>query len=257
MSWIMPFDEKHITGEYGTMSAYRRKHGLQPHSGTDWAPPGSSKGKTPIPAIARGTVKMVTFSRILGWVLVQTAMDKDKKIWYLGYCHLKCNKCGVNCKGGHDASQAITLKVGDKVKAGDTVAIMGNSGSASSGVHLHATASRRLKGVFGVTSDKSDIKKLIKANQGVAPAKSVAPAKVTRPTSVTPRVTAPGRPTVVEAPKSAPATPPRKVFYKVQSGDTLWKIARDNDTTVNELVQLNGLKDANTINVGQMIRLVK
>lgn len=256
MSWIMPFDEKHITGEYGTMSAYRKKHGLQPHSGTDWAPPGSSKGKTPIPAIARGTVKMVKFSRVLGWVLVQTAMDKDKKIWYLGYCHLKCNKCGINCKGGHDASQAITLKVGDKVRPGNTVAIMGNSGSASSGVHLHATASRRLKGVFGVTSDKADVKKLIKANQGVAPAKSVAPAKVTRPTSVAPRVTV-AAPQVKEAPKSAPVAPPRKVFYKVQPGDALWKIARDNNTTVDALVELNGIKNSNSINVGQMIRLVK
>lgn len=257
MSWIMPFDEKHITGEYGTLSEYRRKRGMQPHSGTDWSPPGSNKGTTAIPAIARGTVKLVQFSKVLGWVLVQTAMDSDKKIWYLGYCHLKCNKCGINCKGGHDASQALKLKVGDKVQAGDPVAVMGNSGSASSGVHLHATASLRLKGVFGVTSDKADIKKLIKANQGVAPAKSAAPVKVAAPTSVAPRVTAPGRPTVVEAPKPAPTTPIRKVFYKVQSGDTLWKIARDNDTTVAELVQLNGLKDANTINVGQMIRLVK
>lgn len=250
----MPFDEKHITGEYGTMSAYRRKHGLQPHSGTDWAPPGSSKGKTPIPAIARGTIKMIKFSRILGWVVVQTAMDNNKKIWYLGYCHLKCNKHGVNCKGGHDASQAIKLKVGDKVWPGNTIAIMGNSGIASSGVHLHATASRRLKGVFGVTSDKVDIKKLIKANQKV----------VTKPTSVAPRVsipeqtkTAPPKPVVKEAPKSAPAAPPRKVFYKVQPGDTLWKIARENDTTVDALVQLNGIQNANTINVGQMIRLVK
>jgi murein DD-endopeptidase MepM/ murein hydrolase activator NlpD len=251
MSWIMPFPEKAITGEYGTMSEFRRKRGMQPHSGTDWSPAGSNKGKTPIPAVARGTIKLVQFSRILGWVVVQTAMDKDRKVWYIGYCHVKCDTHGVNCKGGHDGSQAVKLKVGDKVTAGDTIAIMGNTGVASSGVHLHATASLRLKGVFGVTADKADLKKLIKANQGVAPKPA------TKPTSVAPRVTVATPPPVKEAPKPAPVAPPRKVFYKVQSGDTLWKIARDNDTTVDSLVQLNGLKDANNINVGQMIRLVK
>ena len=39
----MPFPENSITGEYGTMSAYRKKNGLQAHSGTDWAPAGSIK----------------------------------------------------------------------------------------------------------------------------------------------------------------------------------------------------------------------
>jgi hypothetical protein len=38
---------------------------------------------------------------------------------------------------------------------------MGNSGTASSGVHLHATAGKTLKSVFGVTAQKSDIKKII------------------------------------------------------------------------------------------------
>ena len=162
----LPFPESTITGKYGTMSAYRRKHGLQPHSGTDFAPKGSNRGRTPIPAVGKGTVRLVQFSRVLGWVLVQTVWDSNKKkAAFVGYSHLSCKTHGINCKGGHDASSAIDLKVGAKVKEGDTIGIMGNSGSASSGVHLHLTISWKLKGVFGVTSDKFDFVEWVKTQQ--------------------------------------------------------------------------------------------
>lgn len=153
----LPFPENTITGTFGSMSAYRRKHGLQPHSGVDFAPKGSNRGKTPIPAVGNGTVRLTQFSKVLGWVVVQTIWDvKKKKAAYVGYSHLSCKLHGINCKGGHDASQALDLKVGDKVKEGDTIGIMGNTGSASSGVHLHLTMSWTVKGVFGVTSQKFD-----------------------------------------------------------------------------------------------------
>ena len=174
MSWVMPFPEKSITGEYGTLSAYRRKMKMQPHSGTDWAPAGSNKGKTLIPAIADGTIKLVQWSNVLGWVVVQSAADKNGKIWFIGYCHLACKKCGINCKGGHDASVALSVKVGDKVQAGDVTHGMtiGNTGNASSGAHLHATLGKAVKDVFGPTTAKSDLKKAIIANGG-APAPKV------------------------------------------------------------------------------------
>lgn len=251
MSWIMPFPEKAITGEYGTMSEFRRKRGMQAHSGTDWSPAGSNKGKTAIPAVARGTVKLAQWSNVLGWVLVQTAMDKDKQVWYIGYCHLSCKKCGVNCKGGHDASVALDLKIGDKVNAGDPVGIMGNTGSASSGVHLHATASKKIKGVFGVTADKADLKKLILANQGAAPAKNVAP-KAEAPKVEQPKP-APAA-AAVPAPKTTEETP---LFHKVAPGEYLAKIALRYKVSVSELAKLNNIQDVNRISVGQMIRLRK
>lgn len=175
MTWVMPFPEKSITGEYGTMSAYRRKNGLQAHSGTDWSPAGSNKGKTLIPSIASGTIKLIHYSKFLGWVVVQTAADKDGKIWYIGYCHLKCKTHGINCKGGHDAAAAVDVKLGDKVKAGDVShgLTMGNTGISSSGVHLHATLAKTVKGVFGMTKDKFDLKKAIYANGGGAVAPKV------------------------------------------------------------------------------------
>jgi LysM repeat protein len=182
-------------------------------------------------------------------------MDKDRNLWYIGYCHVSCGTHGVNCKGpAVKCASPVRKKVGDKLKAGDTVAFIGNTGSASSGAHLHATLGKKLKDVFGPTSAKSDLKKAIKANQGVAPKPAAAaPAK-----PVTPVTEKPAAPAAEPAKPAAPAAPAaRKVFYKVQSGDTLWKIANDNNTTVAELTALNGLKNANTIFVGQMIRLVK
>lgn len=175
MTWVMPFPENSITGEYGTMSAYRKKHGLQAHSGTDWAPAGSNKGKTPIPAVADGEVALIHYSKFLGWVVVQTAMDKAGQKWYIGYCHLKCKTHGVNCAQKHDPAQALDLKLGDKFKAGDIShgMIMGTSGKSSSGVHLHATLAKTVKGVFGMTKDKFDLKKHIKMNSGPGPEKDV------------------------------------------------------------------------------------
>ena len=140
----MPYPEKYITGHYGTLSDFRKARGMQPHSGTDWARPRGTR----IPAIAKGTVRGLFYSKVLGHVLVQTAMDKDGVIWYLGYCHM-------DSRPGYS--------VGDKLLKGQTVGLCGNSG-LSSGPHVHITASRSLRGVFGPTEIKSDVYKLILEN---------------------------------------------------------------------------------------------
>jgi murein DD-endopeptidase MepM/ murein hydrolase activator NlpD len=146
MTWQKPFPDNRITGHYGTLSEYRRKNGMQPHSGTDWA----MKAGTPIPAIANGTVVGIFESKILGHVLVQRVMDKNKKVWFIGYCHLH---------------KKPTLAEGTKVKAGEPIGLVGNTGSASTGAHLHATLSRTLKGVFGTTAQKADLYKAIEENK--------------------------------------------------------------------------------------------
>jgi murein DD-endopeptidase MepM/ murein hydrolase activator NlpD len=149
--WRLPYADKFITGHYGTMSDFRKARNMQPHSGTDWARPTGTR----IPAIAKGTIRLIQFSKVLGWVVVQTAMDKDGVIWYLGYCHMD-NRPGY--------------EVGQILAKGQTVGLIGNTGM-SSGPHLHATASRTLKGVFGATSQKVDLYKLILANTKGAQAK--------------------------------------------------------------------------------------
>jgi len=140
-----PFEPKFITGRFGTLSEFRRKNNMQPHSGLDFAMPEG----TPIPALANGTIVLQQFSQVLGNVSVLRIMDSDKKLAYIGYCHLK----------------AEGLEVGQKVREGDTIGFIGNTGSASSGPHLHMTVSRDVKGVFGPTSVKQDPIEFIKANK--------------------------------------------------------------------------------------------
>ena len=140
-----PFEPKFITGRFGTLSEFRKKNGMQPHSGVDWAKPEG----TPIPSISNGTVVLQQWSDVLGNVSVIRTMGKDKALYYVGYCHLK----------------AEGLAVGTKVKEGDAVGLVGNTGSASSGAHLHLTVSKELKGVFGPTSVKQDAIQFIKDNK--------------------------------------------------------------------------------------------
>lgn len=45
--------------------------------------------------------------------------------------------------------------------------------------------------------------------------------------------------------------------YTVQRGDTLYAIAKKYNTTVAQLIKLNGIKNANTIKAGQKLLLFK
>lgn len=129
-TFMLPFSDKVLTGHFGKIRTINGKK-TNPHRGTDWAP----KRGTPIPAVSSGTVAVVQYSKILGWVLVQSVMGKDKKVMYVGYCHMDTKP---------------TLKVGDKLKMGQTIGKVGNEGF-SSGPHLHATLSNTPKGVFSGT----------------------------------------------------------------------------------------------------------
>lgn len=158
--WITPFPDSKISSHYGSMSEYRRRNKMQPHSGTDWA----VRSGTLIPAITDGTVKLIQFSSILGWVVVQTAWDDIKnKTKFIGYCHLYCSFHGANCEGPKQGCKTPLkkTKVGDRVKAGQKYLKVGNSGSASTGPHLHATIGSTVKSVFGSTRSKQDLYKFI------------------------------------------------------------------------------------------------
>ena len=140
-----PFDPKFISGRFGTMSEFRRKNNLQAHSGVDWARPEG----TPIPSVANGTIVLQQWSNVLGNVSVLRVMGNDKKLYYFGFCHL--------AEPG--------LEVGTKVKLGQTIGKVGNTGSSSSGSHLHLTLGQTIKSVFGPTSVKQCPIEFIKANK--------------------------------------------------------------------------------------------
>lgn len=158
-NWKLPFADKYVTGEFGTRSKFRIANNLGPHRGVDWARPSGTK----IPAVANGTVALVQWSKVLGWVLVHTAWA-DGQTWYVGYSHLL---------------EKPTLEVGDKVKVGETVGLMGSTGSASSGPHLHATLGTTKKSVFwGKVYDlKAFLKKQIAAEKSGSPAANLPAAK--------------------------------------------------------------------------------
>jgi LysM repeat protein len=77
-----------------------------------------------------------------------------------------------------------------------------------------------------------------------------------RPTLAPIRRTPTGNaPTPAPATAPAPAPAPTTGTYVVVSGDTLSRIARRTGVSIDELVQANGIKNANMIYVGQVLKL--
>jgi murein DD-endopeptidase MepM/ murein hydrolase activator NlpD len=68
-----------------------------------------------------------------------------------------------------------------------------------------------------------------------------------------PAAPAPVHSAAAPAPVAAPAVP--SGTYTVVRGDNLTKIAARFGTTVAKLVEINGIKNANLINVGQVLKL--
>jgi murein DD-endopeptidase MepM/ murein hydrolase activator NlpD len=144
--------------------------------------------------------------------------------------------------GGYNADylhlSRIDVKPGQEVKQGQVIGLSGGSGLGSEtgyGAHLHLSIRRGGSPTMGVGN--VDFETLV----GTAPAPA-APAKV----SATPKP--------VKA--KAPAKPKAKAkTYTVVKGDNLTKIAKANGTTVAALVKLNGIKDKNKINIGQVLKV--
>ncbi len=61
------------------------------------------------------------------------------------------------------------------------------------------------------------------------------------------------QPASLFAQQATPTTPPGVTIYVVQRGDTLYRIAVRNGTTITQLVRLNGISDPSTIYVGQRL----
>jgi murein DD-endopeptidase MepM/ murein hydrolase activator NlpD len=151
----------------------------------------------------------------------------------------------------HMLDDSVKVKPGQKIEAGTPLGKMGSTGM-STGKHLHwelqkgKTYSWNDKGLNFI-EPVAFFDALIKLEaingtaKDVTPADSaVAPAPVHGPAPV--------------APKPAPVAPTANT-YTVVKGDNLTRIASRNGTTVADLVRLNGIKNANLINVGQVLKL--
>jgi hypothetical protein len=90
---------------------------VNPHRGVDF-PWGQG---TPIPSWCAGTVVRNEWNSVIGWI-----MTVETSGGWAGFCHM--------------ASQS-PLPVGSTVSFGQTIGLVGNTGSASRGAHLHATFS--------------------------------------------------------------------------------------------------------------------
>jgi murein DD-endopeptidase MepM/ murein hydrolase activator NlpD len=115
MTYVLPFPESKIPkgGDFGNKEAPR----TNAHRGVDFA----VAAGTPIKSATDGTVVLDKWSDILGWVVV---IQCPRGVTW-GYCHLR---------------EGSKLNIGDKVVAGETVVgLVGNTGSASRGAHLHFT----------------------------------------------------------------------------------------------------------------------
>lgn len=121
-----PVDPKFIHGDpFGVIGPNRKT----PHRGIDYA----VKSGTKLVSIGDGKIVATYWSDIIGWVVeievdVMIRGKKAKRVF--SYCHLL-----------EDYSDKF--KVGDPVECGQIIVKSGNSGSRTTGAHLHLMAGRK------------------------------------------------------------------------------------------------------------------
>ena len=157
----------------------------------------------------------------------------------------------------HFLDDSIKVKPGQKIEAGTPLGKMGSTGM-STGKHLHWELQKSKKYTWNPTGlnfiePVAFFDALIKlegvkgtASVETAPDAPAAPAPVHGPAKAKPAPAAP-------KPAAAPAAPAGT--YTVVKGDNLTRIAARFGTTVAKLVEINGIKNANLINVGQVLKL--
>ncbi|MBO6935356.1 MAG: VCBS repeat domain-containing M23 family metallopeptidase [Deltaproteobacteria bacterium] len=119
LCYELPFPNPNLSDGFGSTCCGRSN----PHRGVDFA---QATG-TRIPAVANGTVRVKTYSSCLGHVVVLRHPDG----MYSGYAHMR---------------EASPLRIGQQVTIGTTVGRVGNTGTCTTGPHLHLTISNHEAG---------------------------------------------------------------------------------------------------------------
>jgi murein DD-endopeptidase MepM/ murein hydrolase activator NlpD len=157
----------------------------------------------------------------------------------------------------HMVDDSIKVKQGQKITAGTPLGKMGSTGM-STGKHLHWELQKAKKYAWNATGlnfiePVAFFDALIKLEAIKGTAKDQTPADA--PAAPAPVHGRAKQKAVAPKPVSVTPTPPAAGTYTVVKGDNLSRIASRNGTTVAELVRINGLKNANLINVGQVLKL--
>ena len=157
----------------------------------------------------------------------------------------------------HMVDDSIKVKQGQKITAGTPLGKMGSTGM-STGKHLHWELQKAKKYAWNATGlnfiePVAFFDALIKLEAIKGTAKDQTPADA--PAAPAPVHGKAKQKPVAPKPVSVAPTPPLAGTYTVVKGDNLSRIASRNGTTVAELVRINGLKNANLINVGQVLKL--
>jgi murein DD-endopeptidase MepM/ murein hydrolase activator NlpD len=125
-----PAKPSRISDKFGTHGETRKKLGLGPHRGLDY----SVQTGTDLIAIGNGRVKNMGETKILGYFIEISApviIDGKLEVKIFGYYHLATD-------------QTLAYKIGDPIKGGQILCKSGNTGSASSGPHLHLMAGDKI-----------------------------------------------------------------------------------------------------------------
>jgi murein DD-endopeptidase MepM/ murein hydrolase activator NlpD len=125
-----PAKPSRISDKFGTHGETRKKLGLGPHRGLDY----SVQTGTDLIAIGTGRVKNIGETKVLGHFIeisCPVIVDGKLEVKIFGYYHLATD-------------QNLAYKIGDPIKGGQILCKSGNTGSASSGPHLHLMAGDKI-----------------------------------------------------------------------------------------------------------------
>lgn len=245
--FVVPVNGKYrITSPFGWRKDPITKKNTRHHNGDDIV---TGKKDEPVLAAMNGRVIKAQKSNAKGggfgyYVVLRHFIDG--KFYTSLYAHLKPN--------------SFKVRVGQLVKAGDQLGIMGTSGY-STGVHLHFEIWKgRTHGWSADGKGFVEPLRFIESMSKAVEAKKVASKPTPKPKKVNPipvhTFTPRKSSKTVTVPPVAPKKPSSKQkTYVVKSGDTLTKIARDNKTTIATLKKLNNIENVNLIKVGQRLRL--
>ena len=235
--FIIPVKGKYkVSSPFGWRKDPVTKKNTRHHNGTDIV---TGNPNEPVLAAMNGRVIKAEKSKAanggFGYYVVVRHMVGTKFYTSL-YAHMK--------------KDSIKVKVGQSVKAGDQLGIIGDTGYTT-GAHLHWEIWQGR--THGWSSDGRGFVDPMQFIPAMAASDDVK-ASVNEPTPK-PIKPNPAPNHAQTASKIAKTTSKQEKFYVVKAGDTLTKIAKQHKTTIPALKKLNKIADASKIKVGDVIKL--